>query len=162
MLSGMSHLPDDIFRTIVEVTPLVSIDLLLRGSDGRYLLGWRQNRPAARHWFVPGGRIRKGETRGAAFARITAGELGTSFELSTARLLNTYDHLYEDTVFGATPYGTHYVVLAYRLDLAPGFVPRVDAQHDRFEWMTPEEILAHPKVHANSKAYFPAVEQLGK
>jgi colanic acid biosynthesis protein WcaH len=43
----MGHLPEPIFQSIIEHTPLVSIDLLLRGSDGRYLVGWRQNRPAA-------------------------------------------------------------------------------------------------------------------
>ncbi|MFP4281921.1 MAG: GDP-mannose mannosyl hydrolase [Verrucomicrobiota bacterium] len=157
----MAHLPEPVFRAVLEATPLVSIDLCLRRPDGRYLLGWRNNRPAARHWFVPGGRIRKNETIAAAFARLTEGELGCRFSLDQARLLGAFDHLYEDTVFGDTPYGTHYVVLAHRLDLPGDFEPRADDQHSDLAWRTPQEILVDPEVHANTKAYFPQVEQLG-
>jgi len=156
----MSHLPDEVFRTVIASTPLVSIDLLVRRADGRYLVGWRKNRPAARHWFVPGGRIRKMETIAAAFARLTEGELGAALPFATARLVGAYDHLYDDTVFGAEGSGTHYVVLAYRIDVPEEFEPRVDAQHERFQWMTPDEILADPDTHANTRAYFPAAERV--
>lgn len=156
----MSHLPDEVFRTVVASTPLVSIDLLLRRDDGAYLVGWRQNRPAAGFWFVPGGRIRKDERIADAFARISEGELGCAFDLADARLVGLYDHLYPDSVFGETAFGTHYVVLAHRIDVPDGFLPSLDAQHARWEWMAPAALLADPAVHANTRAYFPAVEQL--
>ncbi|MCH5770603.1 GDP-mannose mannosyl hydrolase, partial [Salmonella enterica] len=55
-------LAEDDFRRAVEMLPLVSIDLLLRDAEGRYLTGLRSNPPAQGAWFVPGGRIRKNET----------------------------------------------------------------------------------------------------
>ena len=63
------------FRTAVRLSPLVSIDLVVRDAAGRVLLGWRNNRPAQHCWFVPGGSIRKQETLDAAFRRISHGEL---------------------------------------------------------------------------------------
>jgi hypothetical protein len=33
------------FASLIETTPLVSIDLIIRGNDG-YLLGMRNNQPA--------------------------------------------------------------------------------------------------------------------
>ncbi len=34
------------FLRIIELTPLVSIDLILKSNDDKYLLGKRLNRPA--------------------------------------------------------------------------------------------------------------------
>ena len=149
----MAYLSDSVFKTVLEATPLVSIDLCLERA-GRYLLGWRNNRPAARHWFVPGGRIQKNETIAAAFERLTKAEIGTAFSLSEARLIGAYDHIYDDTVFGETPYGTHYVVLGHHLKLPEAFEPQLDAQHERWQWWKKEDILASDLVHANTKAYF--------
>ena len=39
-------LPPEIYRTVVELTPLVSIDLIVRDRRGRVLVGYRRNRPA--------------------------------------------------------------------------------------------------------------------
>ncbi|WP_230846571.1 NUDIX domain-containing protein, partial [Achromobacter xylosoxidans] len=64
------------FRRAVEMLPLVSIDLLLRDAEGRYLTGLRSNPPAQGSWFVPGGRIRKNETLPRALQRIVREELG--------------------------------------------------------------------------------------
>jgi hypothetical protein len=36
----------DTFKTIIDTTPLVSIDLLVRNAQGQILVGKRVNRPA--------------------------------------------------------------------------------------------------------------------
>ena len=53
------RLETELFKSIVEHTPLISIDLIIRNEDGKALLGQRLNRPAQNYWFVPGGRILK-------------------------------------------------------------------------------------------------------
>ena len=45
------------FATVVESTPLISIDLIVENEQGEILLGKRTNRPARGYWFVPGGRV---------------------------------------------------------------------------------------------------------
>jgi hypothetical protein len=44
-------LAEDTFKKIVASTPLVSIDLLVRDTQGNILLGKRVNRPAQGAWW---------------------------------------------------------------------------------------------------------------
>ncbi len=142
------------FLHLVRTGPLVSIDLVARDAEGRVLVGWRVNRPARDAWFVPGGRIYKDERLGDAFERVTAAELGRARDLSDARALGVFEHLYDDNGLDEPGVSTHYVVLAYELradDVAPP-----DAQHSAYRWMTVQELLSDPAVHANTRAYFEA------
>ena len=69
-------LPKEVLIEVVRSAPLVSIDLIARRPDGAVLLGYRRNRPAQGFWFVPGGRILKGERMAEALVRIVRRELG--------------------------------------------------------------------------------------
>jgi len=153
-------LTDETFRTVVASTPLVSIDLVVQNAEGAILLGQRLNRPAQGFWFVPGGRIQKNETLDAAFRRLTLGELGHTFERCQARLLDVYEHFYADSVFGEAGDNpdTHYVVLGYHLVLPASVALAPPAeQHDRYRWWSIAETQASTEVHANSRAYLPAL-----
>ena len=46
---------------VVKNAPLVSIDIILQNPQSKIFLGRRRNQPTKGKWFVPGGRIRKGE-----------------------------------------------------------------------------------------------------
>jgi colanic acid biosynthesis protein WcaH len=142
------------FLQVVERTPLVSIDLIVRDADGRVLLGRRTNEPAKGFWFVPGGRIHKGERIAAAFRRITAAELGKPFDIGDAKFIGVFEHLYS-TNFAAKPgVGTHYVVLAYEL-AATDLPEQLPAdQHGEFQWFDVQRIVETDSVHENTRAYF--------
>jgi colanic acid biosynthesis protein WcaH len=144
------------FLQVVERTPLVSIDLIVRRTDGRVLLGRRMNEPAKGCWFVPGGRIHKDERIAIAFRRITAAELGKPFDIGDARFIGVFEHLYP-TNFAAKPgVGTHYVVLAYEL-AATDLPEQLPAdQHGEFQWFDVERIVTNKAVHENTQAYFAA------
>jgi colanic acid biosynthesis protein WcaH len=106
-------------------------------------------------WFVPGGRVTKGETLDAAFTRVVRDELGiASMQRSSSRLYGVFEHCYEDNFAGVPGIDTHYVVLAYSITLN-GSVPigRFD-QHSGYKWLLPAEVLARDDVHSNAKAYF--------
>lgn len=141
----------ELFRIVVANAPLVSIDLVVENAKGEILLGLRKNRPAKDSWFVPGGRVRKGESLDGAFRRLAQEELGQAFERSDAELLGLYEHFYEDSVFGSQP-ATHYVVLAHRVHVADlGKLP--EDQHSRYRWWTPEAMRESADVHENTRAY---------
>ena len=70
------NLSTEDFLKIIDNTPLISIDLIVRDSEDRILMGQRINQPALGSWFVPGGRIRKGKDVNAALARIGKEEIG--------------------------------------------------------------------------------------
>lgn len=142
------------FLQVVERAPLVSIDLIVRGADGRVLLGKRSNEPAQGCWFVPGGRIQKNERLEAAFRRICLDELGRAFALKDAHFLGVFEHLYSTNFAEKAGIGTHYIVLAY--ELTPGELPQplpVD-QHGEYRWFDVETLVSTESVHAHTKAYF--------
>lgn len=145
-------LPKDEFKAIIASTPLVSIDLLVKNSQGRYLLGYRTNKPAQGYWFVPGGRIHKNETMDDAFLRLARDELGIEVNRQQAKLLGPYEHFYDDCVFG-DDVSTHYVVLGYQLELDLDIEELPQQQHNQYRWFTCEEMLADSSVHKHSRWY---------
>jgi colanic acid biosynthesis protein WcaH len=142
------------FAHVVRLTPLVSMDLLVRAPDGRVLVGRRVHEPAKNCFFLAGGRITKNESRAAAFRRLTREELGVESEMDQARFLGVYDHFYPTNRFEREGFGTHYVVLGYELKLFVEATALPKDQHGEYMWMTEQELLRSPEVHDNTKAYF--------
>jgi colanic acid biosynthesis protein WcaH len=142
------------------MVPLVSIDLLVRDAQGRYLLGLRTNPPACGSWFVPGGRIRKGEALEHALRRLAAEELAMVLPAQDWRFQGVYEHFYDVNFAGESGMATHYVVLAYHLQLPPGPLRlQLPAdQHQSYRWTSPQDMAADTGVHAYTQAYF--TEQL--
>jgi colanic acid biosynthesis protein WcaH len=153
-MTALIFIPPADFAHAVRVTPLVSIDLILRDPQGAVLVGLRTNEPAKNTWFVPGGRIAKDERLAEAFARILGIETGLTIPFAQAQLLGVYEHFYDTNRFCEPGYGTHYVVLGYALTLAERPTIAVDDQHSAIKWITASEALAAQDVHENTKAYF--------
>jgi colanic acid biosynthesis protein WcaH len=142
------------FRTVVRLAPLVSIDLLIRNPRDEVLLGLRANEPAKGFYFVPGGIVLKHEQLRDAFARILKRETNCDGRIEDARLLGTFEHLYEANSFGDAAFGTHYVVLGYEIALDDASALKSDAQHSDLCWWNERDLLASDRVHENTKAYF--------
>jgi GDP-mannose mannosyl hydrolase len=144
----------DEFAQVVRNAPLVAIDVIIRNPDHCVLVGLRTNAPAKGKWFVPGGVVRKYERLAEAFARIVKAEIGFEASIENARFLGVYEHLYDSNFLEAEEFGTHYVVLAYELNLdrQPPIVS--DGQHSDFRWMTPAQLTSSPEVHHNTRTYF--------
>ncbi len=143
------------FLQVVRNTPLVSIDLIVQNEAGAYLLGKRLNEPAKGDWFVPGGRIRKNETLDQAFERITQAELGIGLKRNKAQLQGVYEHFYETNAGEQAGFGTHYVVLGYRLALNQQdlHLPQKE-QHQEWRWQSAEAILLDKQVNRFAQDYF--------
>ncbi len=144
----------DDLRAVVRRAPLISIDLIIRNAQDEILLGLRNNEPARDFYFVPGGSIRKNERLADAFVRILKTETNCSADFAAARLLGVFEHFYPTNRFGDPNYGTHYVVLAYALRLDDTANLQSDDQHSAFGWWSTADLLASPRVHDNTKAYF--------
>ncbi|WP_144637743.1 GDP-mannose mannosyl hydrolase [Bordetella genomosp. 13] len=144
------------FREAVDMLPLVSMDLLVRDTHGRYLLGLRSNPPARGRWFVPGGRIRKDETLDHALTRLVREELGMTLSPRHWTLLGVYEHFYDINFSGEPGRRTHYVVLAYemRLSVDPHVMALPAGQHLGYRWDAPAAAAADPDVHPYTRAYF--------
>lgn len=144
-------LSDEFFLKIIDSTPLVSFDLVIRDQRRRILMGKRTNQPAFGSWFVPGGRIMKGEDLDSAIARIGKEELGVKIIREQGLLIGIFDHLYETNFANVEGIQTQYVVIAYEyyLDLNLKKLPL--NQHSEWGWFSESQA---DKVHKNSAAYF--------
>lgn len=117
-------IPTDDWRTIVKHSPIVSVDLLVR-IDGGIVLGKRQNEPAKGYWFVPGGRVQKGESREEAVHRVAKEELDADIQLVES--LGAYEHFY-DTADVEDAGGKHYLANGYVVEPESGGF-EADEQH---------------------------------
>ncbi|WP_347331343.1 GDP-mannose mannosyl hydrolase [Marinimicrobium locisalis] len=139
------------FKNVIKHSPMFSIDLVII-NNGKVLLGRRLNRPAKGYWFVPGGRVRKGEPLNEAAERISLSELGISLDYSNGRSLGVFEHFYKDSVYGeaiSTHYIAHGVQFKETVDLR--LLPK--DQHDSYGWWAISEALASDEVHRYTKSY---------
>lgn len=145
------------FVELLRGLPLVSVDLVLVRGGTEILLGLRTNRPAQGSWFVPGGRILKDEPRADALKRVAARELGIGNVAGLKpQLLGVFEHFYPDCFAGDIGVSTHYVVIAHRIDVQPGFdVPGCDNQHAELRWWPIAEAAASTDVHRYTRDYLP-------
>lgn len=155
--AGIAPLPDSLFQQVVASTPLVSIDLIVRRGDGAILLGKRLCAPAKGFWFVPGGRVRKGETLDEAFLRLTGEELGREVPRAEASLVSVAEHFYSDSIFGPST-STHYVVLAHCLDIEADLETLPRGQHDSYRWGHKQWMASAPSVHPYTRSYLDALD----
>ncbi|KXJ55892.1 MAG: GDP-mannose mannosyl hydrolase [Neptuniibacter sp. Phe_28] len=146
-------LDKDTFKTVVKSTPLISIDLVVRSKNGTVLLGKRTNRPAKGFWFVPGGRILKGEKLTDAFRRLSLAELGVEISIDQAKYLGLYEHFYNDSALCEFT-STHYVVTAFVINLNNDLIELPQDQHSEYKWLSEKELLRDEQVHDHSKWYF--------
>lgn len=154
------RLSEDDFLTVVSHTPLISIDLVVRNRAGEVLLGLRKNEPAKGYWFVPGGRIYKGERLENALHRICREELGHIGGGEHPAFIGIFEHFY-DTNFAQRPgVTTHYIVLGYQLSWTSEDMSFNRAQHHAYQWVDVETLLARDDIHPNTKMFF-ATERVG-
>ncbi len=67
----MSFIQTETYKQIIEVLPILCVDVVIKSGQGKYLLVKRENEPKRGHWWVIGGRVLKGETcEEAAFRKI--------------------------------------------------------------------------------------------
>ena len=142
-------LGDQIFKTVVDSTPLVSIDILLK-KDNKVLLGRRVNKPAQGYFFSIGGRINKNETIDNAMARVALNELNIYLK-STPEFIGVFEHFYDDSMYENV--STHYVNLAYEYEVEE--IPNLPTeQHSEYEWFSIDALLESKQVHKYTKDYF--------
>ncbi len=145
-------LEKELFSSIIENTPLISIDLVIKNSENKILLGQRINKPACGSWFVPGGRIYKDEKIEDAFKRITKDEIGKICEIKESKFKGVYQHFYNDNVFNDN-FSTHYIVLGFELVINEK-LSLDTTQHEKYKWFSIEELLNHNEVYSYVKDYF--------
>jgi colanic acid biosynthesis protein WcaH len=136
----MTKIPDSLYQQIHSSMPIPCVDAVII-HDGQVLLGQRNNKPAQGQWWLPGGRVRKGETLQAAITRKVKEETGLNLE--TIKQIGTGETIFPDGPFGEPTHtiNTYFLAIPHTpITLIP------DLQHDNLQWFSdlPENI--HPYV----------------
>lgn len=79
-------LPEPVFCLLSRLTPLVSVDLLIRDTVGRTLLTWRHDGSYGPGWHVPGGIVRYKESAVHRIQEVARVELGAQVEAESVPL----------------------------------------------------------------------------
>ena len=140
------------FKTVIESTPLVSIDLCLV-CDGQVLLGKRANEPLKGEWFTPGGRIHKNETWQDALLRIAEVELGLGdTAVESFSLMGMWDHFYNNSALDQD-ISTHYVNLPHYAEFQSKPQITLDDQHGELKWFDLSVVFKDEKSHLYMRNY---------
>ena len=145
-------LDTQVFKNVLENTPLVSIDLCLV-CKGQILLGRRENEPLKNEWFTPGGRIFKNEPWQECMRRVAYVELGLVIDnLPNLTLMGVWDHFYENSVLDENV-STHYVNLPHYCILAEKPNLFMDKQHNNMSWFDLEKVASKNGFHKYMQNY---------
>ncbi len=111
--------------------PIVTVDLLIETGDG-FLVVKRKNQPVKDGWWIPGGRMKKGESVEAAAVRKTKEEM--SIDAKVARLIGVYDLRFPEGPFGVK--SLHNIDFAFLMKPTKAWKgPSLASQHcDYYEW----------------------------
>lgn len=102
------------YAEVVLKMPILCVDGIIRNEKGHYLLIKRKNEPLKGQWWVPGGRVYKGEKLEDGFRRKIREELGIEVRITgiegyfedeyAIRTFGREDQLHTvSIVFSATP-----------------------------------------------------------
>ena len=131
-------IPEDLYRKILNVVSVPCVDLIIR-ADNRFLLGKRLNEPAKGQWFVPGGRVNKGERLQDVAIRKAKEEVGLEISPEQIKMLSTGETIFEDS-------DRHTVNVAFTIDLSSPMeiVDFDNKQHSEFRWFSEIDENWHP------------------
>jgi colanic acid biosynthesis protein WcaH len=146
----LTMLSPETFKTVINSTPLISIDLLVK-KDNKILLGKRINKPAQGYLFSIGGRVYKNESIQQATARIAKDELNIELKL-TPKFIGVFEHFYDDGIYKGV--STHYINLAYEVDINNEMLNLPTEQHNEYQWLSINELLNSKQVYKYVKDYF--------
>lgn len=141
-------LPDEVFRFVSRLTPLINVDLLIQDERARTLLTWRDDDLFGAGWHVPGGIIRYKESTAGRIRACAHDELGTTVAFDDTPLL-LVEAIADQRTRG------HHVSLLFRCRLLQPADPARRADGDppsvgQWRWhdRCPPDLLAAQRVYA--------------
>ena len=145
------------FAELIKNAPVVAIDLCII-KQNMILLGKRLNPPAESFYFVPGGRVRKGEKLDDTVIRLLKEELQYEFinNQVSKSLLGVYQHFYDDNFMGNNDFNSHYVTIAYLInfeELITQSYSDTKEQHSEYVWYEENKKFKNINIHKYSIDY---------
>lgn len=126
LLPGQLSLAD--YERAVRGLPILCVDVILYTPSGLPVLLKRRNEPLAGEWWVPGGRVYKGEPVDVAAVRKLKEECGVAAERGALEFVGYYEEVFNKSRFGLGKYHAVSLVFASRVPVRPTDLT-LDDQH---------------------------------
>ena len=104
------RLSPEAYRQVLERVPILCVDGFIINQKGQFLLVRRRHEPYRGEWWIPGGRVLKGERLEEAFKRKMREEL--SIEVKILAPIGYYEERHESEEWGV-PEGVHAVSVVF-------------------------------------------------
>ena len=148
------------YEEIVRKTVVCCVDIALRNTEGKYLVLRRGTHPAKGYWWLPGGRLLKGETFFAGAVRKAAQEAGVAdaTAIKTLGVWNTFfetsahmDQCAEPALVGTQTVNA--IVLCETSMSAAQIAVKLDATSEAYKWITAAEAASQPAAGEAEDTY---------
>jgi colanic acid biosynthesis protein WcaH len=136
-------IPKKDYTKILASVPVPTVDILVI-RDKKCLLVRRQNRPLKGHWWLPGGRVMRGETLLDAVSRKLSEELGI-IEFQNGEYVGVYEDQYRDNDFGLD--FIHTISSVFVVQVAPGTRIKLDGQSSAHKWVSLSKMPGRLQVY---------------
>ncbi|MFA7285058.1 MAG: DegT/DnrJ/EryC1/StrS family aminotransferase [Candidatus Absconditabacterales bacterium] len=140
-------IPEELYRQIVENAVISTVDLLFLNSKNQLFLCYRNNEPLKDIYYIPGGRINKGEPMIQAACRKAKDEVGLDIDPTKLQFLGVYDDLLDNSTYPGV--SSHYIPVTYVYRLSQQEEQHIgisDDQHSGHKFFDSEDNSLHPMV----------------
>ena len=132
---AMIFIPREQYAKIIDVLPILCVDIMVQNSKDEYLLVKRANEPLKGQWWVIGGRVLKGETLEEAAIRKVKEEVG--LDISSVKPIGYYEEISHTNHFNSlTPLHSMSVVFSTTVDGAQ----KVKLDNQSSDWKYSQEL----------------------
>ncbi|MFC1586619.1 NUDIX domain-containing protein [Fibrobacterota bacterium] len=135
------RIPQSLYNQILECLPIPCVDIALV-KDGAVLLVKRGDAPARGQWWVPGGRVLKGEMMADTARRKAREEVG--IECHVGPLVHTAETIFPDGPGGIPVHSINSCFFVYPIEKET--IPELDDHHEEWKWVTSIPEGLHPYV----------------
>jgi len=109
-------LPEEIFKLVSRLTPMVNVDLLVKDEQNRILLAWRDDEYSGSGWHIPGGIVRFKESLENRIQQVAMSELKTEVSFNSEPISLNQAFCNPNT-------RGHFISLLYNCTVKEGFQP---------------------------------------
>jgi colanic acid biosynthesis protein WcaH len=134
-------IPQPLYNQIIANVPIACVDVAII-ARGCVLLVKRTDPPARGQWWLPGGRVLKGEMMREAALRKAREEAG--IECNAGPIIYTAETIFPDGPGDIPIHSINSCFFMY--PVKPEFTPKIDTHHTEFTWVNTIDSNLHEYV----------------
>jgi colanic acid biosynthesis protein WcaH len=134
-------IPEELYLQILANVPIACVDIAIV-SHGSVLMVKRKDAPARGQWWLPGGRVLKGEMMREAAIRKAREEVGIACNVGP--IIHTAETIFPDGPAGIPVHSINSCFFMY--PASDQVEPRLDGHHAGYKWVNRIPGTLHPYV----------------